>query len=56
MELFLQLAIIIISTKIAGDVAVRLGQPSVLVEILRTFSNKFFIGSNMRVFDIEIGL
>ncbi|WP_218033201.1 hypothetical protein, partial [Paenibacillus chondroitinus] len=30
MELFLQLASIIISTKKAGDIAVRLGQPSVL--------------------------
>jgi monovalent cation:proton antiporter-2 (CPA2) family protein len=34
MELFLQLAIIIISTKIAGDIAVRLGQPSVLGKLI----------------------
>ncbi|MEK4010191.1 cation:proton antiporter [Peribacillus sp. FSL M8-0224] len=34
MELFLQLAIIIISTKLAGDVAVRLGQPSVLGKLI----------------------
>ncbi|MXQ54660.1 cation:proton antiporter [Shimazuella alba] len=34
MELFLQLATIIISTKIAGDIAVRLGQPSVLGKLI----------------------
>lgn len=34
MELFLQLAIIISSTKLAGDVAVRLGQPSVLGKLV----------------------
>ncbi|MGC5326259.1 cation:proton antiporter [Brevibacillus sp. SYSU BS000544] len=34
MEFFLQLLIIILSTKIAGDVAVRLGQPSVLGKLI----------------------
>ena len=34
MELLLQLVIIIICTKLAGDVAVRLGQPSVLGKLI----------------------
>lgn len=34
MELFLQLAIIIISTKIAGDLAAKLGQPSVFGKLI----------------------
>lgn len=34
MELFLQLLIIILSTKLAGDAAVRLGQPSVLGKLI----------------------
>jgi len=34
LELLLQLGLIIISTKIAGDIAVRLGQPSVLGKLL----------------------
>ena len=34
MELFLQLAIIIIATKLCGDIAVRLGQPSVLGKLI----------------------
>jgi len=34
MELFLQLAIIIIATKVAGDISVRLGQPSVLGKLI----------------------
>ncbi|WP_127586387.1 cation:proton antiporter [Paenibacillus koleovorans] len=34
MELLLQLAVIIFSTKLAGDIAVRLGQPSVLGKLL----------------------
>lgn len=34
MELFLQLAVIILCTKLAGDLAVRLGQPSVLGKLI----------------------
>ncbi|MBP3040300.1 cation:proton antiporter [Bacillaceae bacterium Marseille-Q3522] len=34
MELFIQLAIIIICTKFAGDISVRLGQPSVLGKLI----------------------
>lgn len=34
MEFFFQIALILLSTKIAGDISVRLGQPSVLGKLL----------------------
>ncbi len=36
-EFFFQIALILLSTKLAGDLGVRLGQPSVLGKLIRRY-------------------